>query len=130
MNYEDIQSGYDSVTRIINNLNEYLNVELKKQSVYYLFKDTFDDGVRLYNPEAMELYYIDFVDDFEMVHSKVYSLTKQELRSSVQYITDMPTKTLKPISYDRVCEYIKDHSDKLDVEAYCKLQTAFSVNIF
>lgn len=130
MNYEDIQSGYDSVTRIINNLNEYLNVELKKQSVYYLFKDTFDDGVRLYNPEAMELYYIDFVDDFEMVHSKVYSLTKQELRSSVQYITDIPTKTLKPISYDRVCEYIKDHSDKLDVETYCKLQTAFSVNIF
>lgn len=130
MNYEDIQSGYDGVTRIINNLNEYLNVELKKQSVYYLFKDTFDDGVRLYNPEAMELYYIDFVDDFEMVHSKVYSLTKQELRSSVQYITDMPTKTLKPISYDRVCEYIKDHSDKLDVETYCKLQTAFSVNIF
>lgn len=130
MNYEDIQSGYDNVTNIINNLNEYLSVELKKQSVYSLFKDAFDDGVRLYNPEEMELYYIVYIDDLEMVNSKVYNLSKQELRSSVQYITDLPIKKLKPISYDHVCEYIKEHSDKLDENTYCKLQTFFNVNIF
>lgn len=130
MNYEDIQNGYDNVTNLINNLSEYLNVELKKQSAYNLFKDAFDDGVRLYNPETMELYYVAFIDDFEMVNSKVYNLSKQELRSNVQYITDMPIETLKPISYDRVCEYIKDHSDKLDEDVYRKLQTFFKVNIF